>query len=967
MFKERKYRIKSINYNVDTYPDDIDKISISSANYQNKNSLSNKDNNFINPSIEVKKIISSDQKQYNALKSLQENKDKYNSFSDEVELSFEKNNTLMNDTNRCINKEKIYKKILENNKKKNEIIRPVKIIKCEKINANNKNERIFKSNIRNNHAFFESKSSRNSINKKNLILKTDCIDYDSNNISLKPKKENKYKDNKNEHFSFEYNNKFTPILSNRKEENQIILNHSIVFINQKSKEQPENIQLKEQRKILKNNIFKCEKNKITNEIKKKGYMDSTDFMKAINEENKKNKNNENIIKNNKLNEQRNKKVNKNKKIIDKKIIELLKKINSDKNKNKEKENIQNCYNNIQETKNINTNINNENANININKNAQNLNCNREIEELKNNLNIKNFNDIKKKVNNFNLGKKKIKKSLKLLQIERDNFKILKQKIIYGPKGDEIARILETKQNNENEIAQINKLNNQNINNQEKSTGKKNIKNKTGRNIIVSRNNQVIIKEDKICKNIINDKKMITHNKKGNNLEPKPKKLGINLTRKIKKYYSKRNKTFEEINNNSYKNISHINHLEDKIKHNNNQENITNNEINDINKKIMQNSNITNFFNKTMDINYNYNPKILSNNVSENMNLTEHEKSNFLNKYNNNNKDIKQTMNLTTRDETGKINNNSKDTENNEVMYLSKDLVNENNQVKSCESQVISGINGPNTTYFSGFNKSDLKILNKVNLDMPVNIDLEKEENEDLKNEKEIKVEKEKKENKEMIVIDEKKNCENKNVAVDIKEKDKKIEKLENFINEFNEDENENKEVNIINYKNESRPSYGRSVAEINFLGNEQNFKDNQGEINENKINDEFFNMNNNVQTSFKSNFYDDIQINNDNLEEKNNYLKDNQSYGNKKLESIDINIDSPNNDQDFLDKIELIQKNNFRLVSPKVEKNKEENKTENETIKELETEYEFNLDEEKFCEPLQKYENKISFEKINPF
>jgi hypothetical protein len=151
------------------------------------------------------------------------------------------------------------------------------------------------------------------------------------------------------------------------------------------------------------------------------------------------------------------------------------------------------------------------------------------------------------------------------------------------------------------------------------------------------------------------------------------------------------------------------------------------------------------------------------------------------------------------------------------------------------------------------------------------------------------------------------------------------------------------------------------------LGNEQNFKDNQGEINENKINDEFFNMNNNVQTSFKSNFYDDIQINNDNLEEKNNYLKDNQSYGNKKLESIDINIDSPNNDQDFLDKIELIQKNNFRLVSPKVEKNKEENKTENETIKELETEYEFNLDEEKFCEPLQKYENKISFEKINPF
>ena len=962
MLKERNYRIKSINYNIDTYPEDVDKISVSSANNQNNNSLSNKENNFINPSIEVKKIISSDQKQYKALKSLQENKDKYNSFSDEVELSFEKNNTLISDANRCVNKEKIYKKILENNKNKKEIMRPVKIIKCEKININNKNERIFKSNIKNNHTFFESKTSRNSINKKNLILKTDCIDYDSNNICLLQKKDNKYRDNKNTHFSFEFDNKFIPILSNRKEENPIILNHSIVFINQKSKEQPEKNKLKEKRKILKNKIFKYEKNKLTNEIKRKGYMDSTDFMKAINEENNKNKKDENIIKTNKLNEQRKTKVNKNNKIIDKKVIELLKKINSDKIKNKEKDNTQNYYKNSKENKNINTNINNGNTNININKNAENIEHNKEIEELKNNLNIKNFNDIKKKVNNFNFGKKKIKKSLKLLQIERDNFKILKQKIIYGPKADEIARILETKQNNEDEIAKINKLNQNNICH-EKENEKKNIKIKNGKNIIISRNNQAIIKSDKICRSNIKDIKMSTHNKKGNNLDSKTKKLGINLTRKIKKYYSKRNKTFEEINNNSYKNIAHINQLKDKI---NNQENIIrNNETNNINNKEGQNSYINYFFNKTMDINYNNNSKILSNNnISDYTNLTVNNKSNILNKYNN--KDIKQTMNLTTRDETGKIYNNSKDIENNELMNLTKELVNENNQVKSCESQVISGINGPNTTYFSGFNKSDLKILNKVNLDMPVNIDLENEENENDKNEKEIKTEQDNKENKELIIIDQNDNCENKNIIIDIKEKDKKIEKLENFINEFNDDENENKELNIIDFKNEG-PSYGSSVAEINLLPNEQDFKDNKGEINENKINDEIFNMNNNAQNNFKSNFYDDIQINNDKLEEKNIYLKDNQSFNNKKLESIDINIDSPNNDQDFLDNIELIQKNNFRLISPKDIKNKEENKTENETIKELETEYEFNLDEEKFCEPLQKYENKISFDKINPF
>ena len=28
---------------------------------------------------------------------------------------------------------------------------------------------------------------------------------------------------------------------------------------------------------------------------------------------------------------------------------------------------------------------------------------------------------------------------------------------------------------------------------------------------------------------------------------------------------------------------------------------------------------------------------------------------------------------------------------------------------------------------------------------------------------------------------------------------------------------------------------------------------------------------------------------------------------------------------------------------------------------------EFNLNEEKFCEPLQKYENNLNFDKINPF
>ena len=140
------------------------------------------------------------------------------------------------------------------------------------------------------------------------------------------------------------------------------------------------------------------------------------------------------------------------------------------------------------------------------------------------------------------------------------------------------------------------------------------------------------------------------------------------------------------------------------------------------------------------------------------------------------------MNLTTRDETFKTYNNSKDIlENNEFNNFAKESVNDNNQIKSCDSQVISGINGPNTTYFSGFNKSELKLLNKVNLDMPVNLDLFNEENKNIKEEN-IQ------DNLEEIKINIEENNENKIINNLTKSQDKKIEKLENFINKFNENE-----------------------------------------------------------------------------------------------------------------------------------------------------------------------------------
>ena len=448
---------------------------------------------------------------------------------------------------------------------------------------------------------------------------------------------------------------------------------------------------------------------------------------------------------------------------------------------------------------------------------------------------------------------------------------------------------------------------------------------------IKNNENIIINKQNLNK--INKEGIINKNNK--NLVLKTRKPGINLTKKIKKYYSFKNKTFEEINNKSNKNI-----LNNRIKKNitnlennniNNDKNINRQvEMNEISNKKRNNSDLTNefFYNKTE---INNNSKIIQ--INDNIKSFELEKIK--------NNDTKQNLNLTTRDETFKTYNNS------------KDIDNDNNQIKSCESQVISGINGPNTTYFSGFNKSELKMLNKINLDMPVNLDLFNDENKNIKEDnikdklEEIKINIEE--------ITENKNRNNKTMKL----KDKKYEKLENFINKFNETENEIEEGKIINFNNET-PLYGRSIADIHFISNELNSNINNNENKNNEIKKVESDIN-----KIKSNFYDDILINFEGKDDKNK--KNIKSYSCNNLDFLDINDvnDMTNNDQDFIGNIELIQKNNFKLKNEMKEDKIEQSK--NETIKEIETEYEFNLDEGKFCEPLQKYEEKKSFNKINPF
>ena len=310
MIKEKNYLIKSINYNIDTYSENSDKISVSSNNLPNKNIIFNEEKNLIIPSISARKNNFNEEKiRYNVLKSLEVKKDTFNSFTDEIELSFEKYNTLLNNDTYGINKENIYKKILDDNKKDEKIIRPIKIIKCEKIKISNKNTKIDKTINKKNHVFLETKSKNNN-DKKHLALKTDIINNNLKDICFKKNKENKYKIKKIDNHSF-YNDKYIPVISNKKEENHIILNHSITFINHKNKEKND---LNKHKSLVEKN----DNNELANKIKKKGYMDIKDFMEAINKENMIKKKIEN--ENNKLNNQRKIKVNKNNKIINKNIL-----------------------------------------------------------------------------------------------------------------------------------------------------------------------------------------------------------------------------------------------------------------------------------------------------------------------------------------------------------------------------------------------------------------------------------------------------------------------------------------------------------------------------------------------------------------------------------------------------------------------------------------------------------------------
>ena len=232
MKKERNYLIKSVNYYKDINNENENKYSTSIES--NKIKSINVNNNFIYKDINVTK-------QNNKLKFYEPRKKSNNSFSGDIKLSLDKNNILTNDNNCCINNDIIYKKILEdnsNNKRKES--KAIKIIKCEKVNIKNKNDKIFQINKnKRNHSFLETKIN----SKKNILLKNE-------------------------------RNK-----SNKKDNNIICMNNSLAFISEKRENLTERKLDKKNKKII---LIKKLNFEIKNKIENKGYLDSNNFMNVVN-------------------------------------------------------------------------------------------------------------------------------------------------------------------------------------------------------------------------------------------------------------------------------------------------------------------------------------------------------------------------------------------------------------------------------------------------------------------------------------------------------------------------------------------------------------------------------------------------------------------------------------------------------------------------------------------------------------
>ena len=397
---------------------------------------------------------------------------------------------------------------------------------------------------------------------------------------------------------------------------------------------------------------------------------------------------------------------------------------------------------------------------------------------------------------------------------------------------------------------------------------------------------------------------------------------LSISQKMSKYTGIKNKTIEEINNNSFKNIN-------KRK---------NNIINDNREKICEYKNKNSKYNSK-----NYNTNNSSNNNKGHYRMKK--PSITINKYNNldenKNKDLSQNNYIYTgSDEELKI-----------ILNDNPDINNDSN--KAIRNKQIINFIYRKKEIKEKQNKNKPREIKKVlNENIPKNIGLDKYENGGLRQEKENK--------RHLFSLSDNINGE----IIDF-QKNYKIEKLENYINKINNDEKEDMILkdNNIGYYNTDSPVYIKSFAENKIpkdnkinIGHQKEKDKKEKQLNQKNINGQI--LYGEIEYNKKDNdrLLTDVRSNRKVKKDKNgNYNNESNISNNKKLMK-NINVDSINNEQQILANYKIIKNNTINNGN-----------IDNTIIRELRSEYEFNIEEDKFYKPLNKYENIFNIEKINPF
>ena len=286
-----------------------------------------------------------------------------------------------------------------------------------------------------------------------------------------------------------------------------------------------------------------------------------------------------------------------------------------------------------------------------------------------------------------------------------------------------------------------------------------------------------------------------------------------------------------------------------------------------------------------------------------------------------------------------------------------------------ESQLLSEIVNLNGS-MNNFTVSDSKLSSKILFDIPINLDFDKNEIIDKNEEKKDII-------KEKLNMFEEKINKNEN-------KYNKYQKLNEFINEFNDDEKKDN-FNLNNNAPKGDKTSSDEIKSPILDSNQNDEKLNQMQISninlslkecEENENDDINNISNGENTNnidnknitgsimfINSNIDKNIHIQNG-LENYSINMDANNSTDNFNI--IECENNSKNNEQAFINKLESI-KNKINNKQKK-ELDNEQEIIENNDIDEKNLENEYDIgNEEKFFNPLTKYENRFNLDQINPF